>query len=181
MVTVLNNLIHCNKIQPIVVVFVDQRNPINRAENRRMRDLAMNSNYLNFYLDELVPEIERNYTVEKDAAQRGIMGTSMGGLNAAYFSFTRPDIFGLSAIQSPAFSYRNEIFTTCENAENPPLKIFLSAGSIYDAIEGAEKMKGILEQNLCTFQFVEMNQSHSWGQWRSLLDDILVYFFPVSN
>ncbi len=181
MITVLNNLIHLNKIQPAVVVFVDQRNPINRAENRRMRELAMNYNYLNFYLNELLPEIERNYSVEKDAAHRGILGTSMGGLNSAFFSFTRPDIFGLSAIQSPAFSYRNDIFLMCENAENPPLKIFLSAGSIYDAIEGAEKMKGILESTMCTYQFVETPQSHSWGQWRDLLDDILVYFFPVSN
>ncbi len=181
MTTVLNNLIHLNKINPIVVVFVDQRNPINRAENRRMRELAMNYNYLNFFMDELIPEIERNYSVEKDAINRGILGTSMGGLNAAFFSFTRPDIFGLSAIQSPAFSYRNEIYTTCENAENPPVKIFLSAGAIYDAKEGADKMKGILENNMCTYQFMEVNESHSWGQWRNLLDDILVYFFPVSN
>ena len=75
----------------------------------------------------------------------------------------------------------NEIYNTCENAANPPVKIFLSAGSIYDAKEGADKMKGILDSNMCTYQFVEVNESHSWGQWRTLLDDILVYFFPVSN
>lgn len=181
MITVLNNLIHSKKIEPILVVFVDQRNPINRAENRRMRELAMNKAYLSFYLEELLPEVERNYSVKKGPEHQGILGTSMGGLNAAYFSFSRPDIFGLSAIQSPAFSYRNEIYTTCENAENPPVKIFLSAGSIYDAKEGADKMRGILENTMCTYQFAEVNESHSWGQWRNLLDDILVYFFPLSN
>ncbi len=181
MITVLNNLIHSKKIEPVLVVFVDQRNPINRAENRRMRELAMNKVYLTFYLEELLPEVERNYSVKKGPEHRGILGTSMGGLNAAYFSFSRPDIFGLSAIQSPAFSYRSEIYTTCENAENPPVKIFLSAGSIYDAKEGADKMRGILDNTMCTYQFAELNESHSWGQWRNLLDDILVYFFPLSN
>ncbi len=181
MITVLNNLINENKIMPIVVVFVDQRNPINRAENRRMKELAMNKTYLDFYVTELLPEIESHYSIRNDPAHRGILGTSMGGLNAAYFSFSRPDIFGLSAIQSPAFSYRSEIYSTCENSENPPSKIFLSAGSIYDAKEGADKMRGILESNMCNYQFVEVNESHSWGQWRNLLDDILVYFFPVSH
>lgn len=181
MITVLNNLIHLKKTGPLIAVFVDQRNPVNRAENRRMKELAMNKAYLDFYLEELLPEVERNYSVKKGPGYRGILGTSMGGLNAAYFSFSRPDIFGLSAIQSPAFSYRKEIYNTCDNATSKPVKIFLSAGAIYDAKEGADKMKGILENNMCTYQFVEVNESHSWGQWRSLLDDILVYFFPLSN
>lgn len=88
MTTVLDNLIAEKKIKPIAAVFVDHREPINRSNNRRMNELAMNSQYLDFFTNELMPEIERNFPVSKLASERGIMGTSMGGLAATYFAFT---------------------------------------------------------------------------------------------
>ncbi|HRG11559.1 MAG TPA: alpha/beta hydrolase-fold protein, partial [Cyclobacteriaceae bacterium] len=55
MTTTLDNLIHSQKIQPVIAVFVDNREPVNRANNRRMNELAMNSKYLDFFANELIP------------------------------------------------------------------------------------------------------------------------------
>lgn len=181
MILILDNLIHLGKIQPIVAVFIDHREPINRSNNRRMQELAMNDKYLSFLTDELKPLIEKNYAVSKEPAQTGILGTSMGGLSAAYFAFAKPDVFGLAGIQSPAFWFRPEIFTFCDNPENPPVKTFLTTGLINDGQEGAKRMKSILEKNTCTYQYTEVNQGHSWGNWRDTIDDILVYFFPPAT
>lgn len=177
MVTVLDNLIHLKRIKPVVAVFIDHREPINRGNNRRMQELAMNEKYLSFLTTELIPLIEKDYSVAKDASQRAILGNSMGGLSAAYFAFSRPDVFGLAGIQSPAFWFRPEIYKFCDNPENPPVKMFMTTGVIYDAEEGARKMKAILDKNTCTYQYKEVNQGHSWGNSRDLIDDILVYFF----
>ncbi len=177
MKTVLDNLIGSGKIQPVIVVFVDHRDPLNRSNNRRMQELAMNEKYLRFFTEELIPKIERDLHLSPLASQRGILGTSMGGLTAAYFAFSRPDLFGLAGIQSPAFWFRPEIYTVCDNAAAPAVKVFLTTGLLFDAREGVEKMKSILEKNTCTFQFSEVNQGHSWGQWRDLVDDILIYFY----
>ena len=104
----------------------------------------------------------------------------MGGLSAAYFAFSKPEIFGLAGIQSPAFWFRPEIYKLCDNPENPPVKTFMTTGRIHDAQEGAQKMKAILDKNTCTYKFMEVNQSHSWGNWRDTIDDILMYFFPLT-
>jgi len=179
MPTILNNLIYLKRIKPVVAVFIDQREPVNRSNNRRMKELAMNEKYLNFVVDELVPAVEKQHAVLTDKADRAVLGNSMGGLTAAYFAFSRPDVFGLAGVQSPAFWFRSSIFTMCDNPENPPVKIFMTTGVINDAQEGTRKMKGILEKNTCAYQYREVNQGHSWGNWRDLIDDILIYFFAA--
>ena len=179
-IATLNNLIAEKKIKPVVAVFVDHREPVNRTNNRRMNELAMNETYMNFFINELIPEVESKYNLSKQAEERAILGTSMGGLTAAYFSFSRPDVFGLAGIQSPAFWFKPEIYTMCDNPEKPPVKVYMTTGVINDAEEGARKMKAILDKNTCTYQYKEVNEGHSWGNWRNLLDDILIYFFPVN-
>jgi enterochelin esterase-like enzyme len=178
MVTILDNLIHLGKIQPVIAVFIDHREPVNRSNNRRMQELAMNEKYLTFLLGELMPVVEKNYNVSKDPSKRAVLGTSMGGLSAAYFAFSKPEVFGLAGIQSPAFWFKPEIYTLCDNPEKPPVKTFMTTGSINDTEEGALKMKALLDKNTCTYQYKEVNQGHSWGNWRDLIDDILIYFFP---
>jgi enterochelin esterase-like enzyme len=178
LIPTLDGLISERKIQPVIGIFIDHREPVNRANNRRMTELAINDKYLDFFIKELIPAIEQQYSISKKPEERAIIGTSMGGLTAAYFSFSRPDIFGLAGIQSPAFWFRPEIYSLCDNPENPPVKVFMTTGTINDTAEGALKMKSILDKNTCTYQYKEVNQGHSWGNWRDLMDDILIYFFP---
>jgi enterochelin esterase-like enzyme len=178
MSVILDNLIASYKIQPPVVIFIDHREPVNRSNNRRMQELAMNSLYLNFLNDEFIPAIEQHMNVSIDPSLRGILGTSMGGLAAAYFAFSKPSLFGLVGIQSPAFWFKPEIYALCEKAESQPIKVVMTSGTINDAQEGSLKMKAILEKNTCTYEYIEISQGHSWGNFRDLIDDILISFFP---
>ncbi len=177
MSTILDNLIADGKIRPILAVFVDHREPINRSNNRRMKELNMNEKYMNFFISELIPAAENNFPALKKPSERGILGTSMGGLTAAYFSFTHPEVFGLAGIQSPAFGQRPEIYNTCDSIRGPQVKVFLTTGLISDAGEGSLRMKEILTKNACTYQYRETQEGHSWGNWRNLIDDILIDFY----
>jgi enterochelin esterase family protein len=178
MAVVLNNLIAAKKMEPVIAVFIDHREPVNRSNNRRMTELAMNPNYLAFVTGEFIPALEAKLNVNPGREKRGILGTSMGGLTAAYFAFTQPEVFGLAGIQSPAFWFKPSIYTVCDNPVNPPVKLFLTTGTISDAQEGAWKLKEILDKNSCAYQYLEVSQGHSWGNWRDTLDDILIYFYP---
>lgn len=180
MVTILDNLIHLKKIEPIIAIFLDHREPVNRSNNRRMNELALNQKYLSFMTDEFLPFVEKHYGISKEPSKRAVIGSSMGGLSAAYFAFSKPEVFGLAGIQSPSFWFRPEIYKVCDNPNSPPVKTFMTTGKIYDVKEGALKMRDILDKNTCKYQYMEVNQSHSWGNWRDTLDDILVYFFPAS-
>lgn len=181
MKVVLDNLIDQKKIEPVIAVFIDHREPVNRANNRRMTELALNNKYLTFFRDEFIPQIEKNYPVSRQPDGRAILGTSMGGLTAAYFAFQSPGLFGLAGIQSPAFWFKPEIYKMCENPENPPVKIYMTSGTVNDTAEGARKMRDILDRSTCTYQYQETHQGHSWGNWRDSLDDILIYFFPYKS
>jgi enterochelin esterase family protein len=158
-------------------VLIDHREPANRSNNRRMQELAMNSKYLAFLTDELIPHVEARLPVSGKREERGILGTSMGGLAALYFAYARPNVFGMAAVQSPAFWVKPEIFAFCEQAKNLPVKLYLSCGTYYDGTDLTRKMKAQLQQQGCPFIYIETHQGHSWGNWRDQLDDILVYFF----
>jgi len=177
MITVLDNLIAAKKIKPVIAVFIDHREPINRSNNKRMEELAMNSKYLQFFTDEFITKIESSYPTQPGAASRAILGTSMGGLNAAYFVFAKPDVFSMAGIQSPAFYTRPQIYSLCNNPNNTKVKISMTAGVFNDTSEGGQKMKGILESNSCIYTYREVNEGHSWGNWRNLTDDILIDLF----
>lgn len=47
-----------------------------------------------FYLEELIPQIERDFRVAPGRRNHAIAGTSMGGLGAAFLGGQRPDYFG---------------------------------------------------------------------------------------
>ncbi len=178
---VLDNLIEDKKIRAVVAVFIDHRAPIDRSNNRRMQELAMNTKYLDFFTQELIPHIDSAYSVMKDAQHRAIMGTSMGGLTATYFAFAKPEVFGLAGIQSPSFYTRPQIYSLCTNPANPKMKISMTSGRINDTSVESRKMKEILEANSCVYNYREVNEGHSWGNWRRLIDDILIDLFAQTN
>ncbi len=180
-VTILDNLIEDKKIKPLIAVFIDHRSPIDRSNNRRMQELAMNAKYLDFFTLELIPQIETEYAVIQDAKHRAIMGTSMGGLTATYFAFTKPDVFGMAGIQSPAFYTRPQIYSICSNQADPEMKISMTSGLINDTSLESRKMKDVLESNSCIYHYREVNEGHSWGNWSRLIDDILIDLFPPNN
>jgi enterochelin esterase-like enzyme len=179
-VNMLDHLILQKKIRPIIAVFVDHREPVNRSNNRRMEELAINEKYLQFFTDELVPHVEGGLMVSGKPTDRGILGAQMGGLSAAYFAFSRPDVFGLCGIQSPSFNSRPKIYTICDSPESPKIKVSMTSGIINDASAGTRKMKAILENNACVYYYKEVNQGQSWGNWKNLVDDILIDFFGVN-
>lgn len=175
MLTVLDNLIYKQTIQPVIAVFIDPRNPSNLSENRRGSEYTGNIKFADFVADELVPEIDAQYRTNANAAARAILGTSLGGWNSAFFGLERSDVFQLIAIHSPAFN--SAIIQSYNNSSLLPLKIFMSTGVINDTEDRARSMKSVLNQKGYPLLYEEVNEGHSWGNWRALLEEPLVYFF----
>ncbi len=175
--TILDNLIGEKKIEPIIVVLVDHREPANRSNNRRMEELNMSDKYLNFFTNEFMPAIEKKYPISGQAAHRAILGSSIGGLTSAYFIFSRPDLFSMAGMQSPAFWSRPQIYSLCDSASLPRIKISITSGLVNDASEGSRRMRDILQNNSCVYHYRETNEGSSWGNWRNSLDDVLLDLF----
>lgn len=173
----IDDLITTGKIEPIVAVFVDNRDPHNLADNRRNRQFLGNEKYVEFYRKELVKQIEQDYPVSKKQEDRAIMGLSFGGLNATFFGARASDTFHMLGIQSPALHPVKNIYQLYEEQPVLPLKIFLSTGSSNDTEVHARKLKKVLTSKGYDFEYVEVNEGHNWRNWKPLLDDTLIYFF----
>ncbi|MBN2572120.1 MAG: esterase family protein, partial [Ignavibacteriales bacterium] len=181
MIIVLDNLIADKKIQPIIAVFIDPRDPYNSNNNRRETEYTMNESFANFVADELVPCIDSIYRTDTSADNRAILGTSLGGINSAYFGATRYDVFHLIGIHSPAFNYTPDIFSLYNLSEDLPCKFFMSTGVINDTEEAARYMESTFHEKDYEYLYIEVNEGHSWGNWRALLDEPLIYFFADSS
>jgi enterochelin esterase-like enzyme len=176
--TILDNSIAEGSVEPTIVVFIDARNPDNLCcDNRRMTEYAANPLYLSFVADELVPRIDSAYRTRTDAASRGILGTSMGGLNAAYFGAMRPDTFLNIGAQSAAFWVYPPIYLMYERPPAPGMRIYLTQGTINDG-DGGPRMKERLDRWGYTYVYVERNEGHAWAHWRALLTGMMRYFYP---
>jgi S-formylglutathione hydrolase FrmB len=58
--------------------------------------------YEDFFINELVPWVDRKYHTVATPAARGISGTSMGGFGALHLAMEHPDVFGSASAHSAA-------------------------------------------------------------------------------
>lgn len=86
---VLDNLIHSGDMPVTIAVFVDPGEP----DNRNVEYDAFSARYAEFLLTEILPNVERDYSVTHDPYQRGICGGSSGGSCALAAAWHRPDQF----------------------------------------------------------------------------------------
>jgi len=58
--------------------------------------------YEDFFIQELIPEIDRKYRTLAVPSERGISGVSMGGYGALHLAMRHPDVFGSASAHSAA-------------------------------------------------------------------------------
>ena len=58
--------------------------------------------YEDFFFEEFMPAMEKKYRIGTTAAQRGVMGVSMGGYGALHYAFKYPEKFAVVSANIPA-------------------------------------------------------------------------------
>lgn len=173
--TVLDNLIAKNELQPLIGVFV--------VPNERNEEYAFGErfNYRDFFVNELVPFIDRNYSTISEASSRAVIGDSYGGNISAIIAFSNPEVFGNCGIHSGAFQANG--FST-NSLVMDGIKKEIVVASIWGSYEGASLtsnmhvVKDYLLEHGYKVHWNEYPEGHSWGLWRATLDEILIYFYP---
>ena len=130
---VLDNLIHAEKISPMVAVL------IGNARNTRSSELGYNAAFVEFLSQEVLPWVHGHGNVTRDPQKSIIGGYSFGGVAAAFVALRRPDMFGNVLSQSGAFWRGKDKDVTWEwlvgqyeAAPKLPLRFFLEAGLLED-------------------------------------------------
>lgn len=183
--SVLDHLISSQQINPVVAVFLDPRDPDDLETNRRQQQFLCNVDFLKFYVDELIPTIEKNYEVINTREGRTIAGVSFGGTNGACFGLFGYEYFSGIAMQSPANHPIPRMLPTWAEVPKMPLKLFLSTGTPDDNTEDNRAFHAVLREKGYDMKYIEVDEGHNWDNWRLLLDDILIYYYgkaqPTAN
>ena len=160
---------------------------------------------LDFLIYTVLPQL-RNLTQMRmltDQPHLGVMGYSLGGLMACHAAWTRPEIFGFAACQSPSFwwpkiddntdgFFFNNVSLKDSNlrAQRPYQRIFLDAGGTETLVPftltqamvaAAQDMSttGWFEWNKNLWADVYPGDVHSGPVWISRMWNPLKIFFPT--
>ena len=97
--TVFDNLIAQGKMPVTIAVFIDPGHDKdrprrgNKSSNRGYEYDSLGNRYSNFLMDEILPEVERRFTITADPDLRAIGGSSSGAICAFTVAWERPDQF----------------------------------------------------------------------------------------
>lgn len=86
------------KAGPMIIVMPDA----DTGRRGYFNDIKGDFNYEDFFFEELIPYIEKNYRVRSERRYRAVAGLSMGGGGTIFYALHRPDLFAAAAPLSAA-------------------------------------------------------------------------------
>ena len=135
---VFDNLIHKKEMPVTIGIFINP-GKVPPAEpgqsgrdNRSFEYDALGDQYARFLLEEILPEVGKNYNLVKEASGRAIGGISSGGICAWTAAWERPDAFGkvLSHVGSFTNIRGGHVYPALiRKTEKKPIRIFLQDGA----------------------------------------------------
>lgn len=139
---VLDNLIHAGELPVIVGIFIDPGHLSDKLpdepgwqptpENRSFEYDTLSDQYARFLLDEMLPEVGKQYPLTDDPERRAICGISSGGICAWTVAWERPDAFRkvLSHVGSFVNIRGGHVYPALvRKTERKPIRVFLQDGS----------------------------------------------------
>lgn len=168
---VLDYMIAHEMIPPVIAIFVDPTN--------RMEEYSYDYEFMEMFVNELVPWIDGQYRTMPEPENRAVAGVSLGGLTSLLFTIQHPEVFGNCGAYSSAIWF-GDIIDQYDASQVLPVRIYMDAGTYEPSIYSSSvTLKGILEDAQWDFQWRSWHEGHSWGAWRAHLDDALLHFWPM--
>lgn len=185
---VLDNLIHKREMPVTIGIFINPGVLPALSENAQARYNrsfeydALGDRYARFLLEEILPEVGKKYNLSADPNDRGIGGSSSGGIAAFTAAWNRPDAFRrvLSFIGSYTNLRGGHVYSSLIRKTEPkPLRVFLQDGrndqNIYSGNWwiGNQDMASALEFAGYETTFVVGNEGHNGRHGSAILPDAL--------
>ena len=185
---VFDNLIHRREMPVTIGIFISPGllpALSEKAQNRYNRSYeydALGDDYARFLIEEILPEVGKQYNLSSDPNDRAIGGLSSGAICAFTVAWNRPDAFRrvLSWIGSYTNLRGGEIYPNLIRKTEPkPLRVFLQDGmNDLDLYAGSwylanQSMAAALEYAGYEVTFTVGNEGHNSKQGASILPDAL--------
>ena len=185
---VFDNLIHKKEMPVTIGLFINPGNipgdkPDAKSRSNRSYEYdSLGDQYAKFLLEEMIPELEKQYNIARDPASRAICGISSGGICAWTVAWERPDAFGkvLSHVGSFTNIRGGHVYPALIRKTEPkPIRVFLQDGSNdLDNLHGNwplanQEMAAALKFAKYDYQFVYGEGGHSPKHGGAILPESL--------
>ena len=187
--SVLDNLIERLEVAPLVVALTQ---PADGEE--RVVEYADDPRHARFLVDELLPRLERTFSLEPAAEWRGLAGASFGAVAALAAAWRHPGRFGRLLLQSGSFAFsdvgnhhpRGAVFDPVvafmnrfrDDPRRPADRLFLSCGIYESLIYENRSLVPLLQDAGLEVRYREARDGHNWENWRDRLREGLSWLFP---
>jgi enterochelin esterase family protein len=166
---ILDNLIAQGKAKPMVVVMMDGHAAVAGGGG------AQNNNTILFerdLMEEVKPFIESNYRVKTDAANRAIVGLSMGGGQSLTIGLNHTDLFAWVGGFSSAVPSNDAVAGALIDSKvtNERLKLlWIGCGREDFLLQRNEQFIATLKEKGINHEWHLTDGNHSWPVWRNYL------------
>jgi len=97
--------------------------------------------YGRFLAEELVPWVDERYRTIPLAAERAVLGSSLGGVVSLHTGWRHAETFGNVGAMSSTFGYRDDLLERVTREPKRPLRIYLDTGWPRDNYEVNRRMR----------------------------------------
>ncbi len=170
---ILDNLVARRAIPPAIAVLVP---PLDRRE-----EYAMNRDFEAFFAEEVVPAIDARYRTRPSRGFRTVGGISAGAAAALSLALRHPDVFGTCIAQSTSSWKIEEVRDLVGASPGRPTAVYLDAGRFEAGFGGSDMVRfsrelrdGLVARGV-EVRYQEVNEGHSWGNWRARMRDALPF------
>jgi enterochelin esterase family protein len=170
-----DSLIAQKRMGPALIVMTN-----GRAPDYGLTNLAAMEREL---LHDILPFIEANYPVRRTAADRAIVGLSMGGGQSLGIGLAHPDLFGwVGAFSSgipeddPDKRY-GSLLVAVQKKSGAPRLIWIGVGKEDFLLEMNKNFHGWLETKQVPHEWHLTDGGHEWPVWRGYLEEFLQKIF----
>ncbi|PLR95947.1 alpha/beta hydrolase [Bacillus sp. T33-2] len=178
---------HPSKAENLSIILVPPGNSIERY-NFYHPEGSSHEQYLKFFYNELIPEIEKIFAGKRKRIQRqGLLGDSLGGAVSLSLCCRAPEKWTHLILQSAAFSPKNrQEAKAVHDLKN--IKIYQLVGKKEDSfvspisneplyiLTNNREMRKVLATKQVDVTYIEEDEEHLWVFWQRDLPRALSYF-----
>lgn len=175
---VLDNLIEQGDIRPVVAALVQTRD--------RIDEYARGRRHARYLVHELLPMLNSSYALSDRAADRVLLGASLGAVASLATAWRFPGVFGGLVLKSGSFildeerrKSRHPVFHRIARlvaafrraSRRPADRVFVSSGALEGLDSENRALATFLEERGVAVRFNRAWDGHHWRNWRDQLRD----------
>lgn len=181
---ILDNLIAQGKAEPMIIV-MPYANPFLTFSGKPNSNIISNSfDYTEELIKEILPYIEQNYSIKKNASDRAIAGFSRGGYQTIQAGFLYPDMFNYLCLFAPSVNkqyieenFNNGKFSSPEKLKNNLKLLWLGCGTEDFLYQGVLDFSSKLDELEIPYEKMYTSGGHTWMNCRLYLNEIIQRLF----